>query len=365
MVDTDFITDIGEPQDLPKDVEAHHWTAAAVSTGENRPRGFKPRPRPKKPSPRPGRPNAPPGKKRPGHYQKPCRRSPADNCPDDKPKNDDWWDEDDELDQPGHQGKGVTRISELDEQLAKFGKGDDPKDKSGVPDLKEGYKLKPETPAVKRLSDSDDRLLVSDIIAKDLGLDPNTKFRGAWSQATRVPDDPKAKVEIEPVSENFISVRGGEGVVICKWNDFYKNNITPPGKKHDWWSDHFVQLLKRFRDGESLDDIKYVVRDSITAPGTQNMMAKVVKEMPAQFQKREGGVEYGTFSYGANIPDERKWFETMMGTVNAKGVARALQDYPNTFGKKRVTKIHLWYKQPDGFGEDWDEIMEMALELGV
>jgi hypothetical protein len=54
----------------------------------------------------------------------------------------------------------------------------------------------------------------------------------------------------------------------------------------------------------------------------------------------------------------------MMGTVNAKGVARALQDYPTTFGRKRVKKIHIWFKQPADL-YDRDEFFEMALELGV
>ncbi|RDL37099.1 uncharacterized protein BP5553_04532 [Venustampulla echinocandica] len=172
-------------------------------------------------------------------------------------------------------------------------------------------------------------------IFNDLKLDMKTTFTGRKVYAV-----------------NGTQTCGKDGVIIAKWNNMRSSNIAPEAQKITTWSELLYQTMRK-NYGDKVPDIKYIIRDAINNKGTKGVIQEAHTTLPRCVVNQKG-----TFDPFSNVGDhaEANAAKALIGTRNGRGVAYLLDDYPNTFGQKTITKVHTWYEP--GF------IWAMAFELG-
>jgi hypothetical protein len=194
-------------------------------------------------------------------------------------------------------------------------------------------------------------------IFKDLNLDLNTEFKGQPVYAK-----PKPGVDNVLFQDNFFSTRteGKDGVIVCRWNkQTEKQHIKAQIAENDrlFWSDLWFKQLKENRNDGPVDDIKYVVRHEVNNAGTKEQIEEALKKLkvkPDDAGNAKATLDRSDSSENADIVQEL--MTRLTGTVNGRGVVRALTDYVTSFGGKEIKKIHLY--QFD------HQTHEMVLELG-
>lgn len=154
------------------------------------------------------------------------------------------------------------------------------------------------------------------------------------------------------IAEVHASVK--TGTLVIKFQDSMADwdPDTDPGRLHNseliyqTWRDVCTLHLITHPGDFCLKKLKYVIIDNIINQGAiWTIQDVIIAEGGSSVSMRAGNKQRITFERGANDTCS-DWFKMLMGTANARPVARMCADHAQTLGKQ-VRKIYAWYNCPD------------------
>jgi hypothetical protein len=111
-----------------------------------------------------------------------------------------------------------------------------------------------------------------------------------------------------------------------------------PGDMKLQWSELIHQMFKDVRGPKKTDNIRFAFRDAISNEATTDLITSLRIEHGVP-SSNENMV---TFDLNSKDAAEVTRANTLIGTRNGMGVAYLLQDYPDTFGRKTISKVHTF-----------------------